>query len=63
MENKQLTEDHMIDINNINKAATIGIFASEIKLIKIMHDITRSLYSTCGYNTQVIGVLSIPVQN
>jgi len=39
MKNKELTEDHMSEINNIDKTVTIGMISSENKRIKIMHDI------------------------
>lgn len=43
MKNKELTEDHMSEINNIDKTVTIGMISSENKRIKIMHDIPWSL--------------------
>ena len=40
MKNKQLTNNHMSEINNIDKTVTIGMISSENKLIKLMHDST-----------------------
>ena len=38
MKNKQLTNNHMSEINNIDKTVTIGMISSKNKLIKLMHD-------------------------
>ena len=43
IKNKQLTNDHMSEINNIDKTVTIGMISSENKLIKLIHDSPWSL--------------------
>ena len=43
MEDKQLTEDNMIDITNIDKTVSIGMLVSENILIKIMNNSSWSL--------------------
>ena len=36
MQNEKLTAAHMSEINNIDKTITIGMLASENKLVKIL---------------------------
>ena len=43
IKNKYLTNDHMSEINNIDKTVTIGMISFENKLIKLIHDSPWSL--------------------